>query len=73
MFFTLQDYLYSRTSDLLGAFVDRYGDSVTLEGQANLKGSRERRAELGVALGDGTSKGVPKEGGEVRSLTEERE
>ena len=33
-------------SDLLGACVDRCQDSVTTEGQANLKESRERRAEL---------------------------
>ena len=33
-------------SDLLGACVDRCQDSVTTEGQANLKESRERRVEL---------------------------
>ena len=33
-------------SDLLSAFVDRCRDSVTQEGQANPKESRERRAEL---------------------------
>ena len=43
---------------------------VTLEGQANSKESRERRGALGVGPGDGTSRGVPKDGGEVRSLTE---
>ena len=60
----------SGTSDLLGACVDRCRDSVTPEGQANSKESRERRGALGVGPGDGTSRGVPKDGGEVRSLTE---
>ena len=46
MSFTLQDYSYSGTRDLLGVCMDRCGDSVTPEGQANPKGSRERRVEL---------------------------
>ena len=46
MFFTLQDHSDSRMSDLLGACVDRCQDSVTTEGQANPKESRERHAEL---------------------------
>ena len=33
-------------SDLLGACVDQCRDSVTTEGQANPKESRERRAKL---------------------------
>ena len=42
---------------------------MTIEGQANPKESREWRA-LGVDPGDRTSGGVPKDFGEVRSLTE---
>ena len=68
MFFTLQDHSDSRTSDLLGACVDRCQDSVTTEGQVNLKESRERRAELWESA-RGTGR-VPEDGGEVRSLAE---
>ena len=46
MFFTLQGHLDLRTSDLLGVCEDWCRDSVTTEGQANPKESRERRAEL---------------------------
>ena len=47
MLFTLHDHSDSGTSDLLGVCVDQCRDSVTLEGQANPKESRERRAESG--------------------------
>ena len=57
-------------SDLLGACVDQCRDSLTTEGQANPKESRERRGALGVGPGDRTSIGVPKDDAEVRSLTE---
>ena len=46
MFFTLQDHSDSGTSDLLSTCVDRCQDSMTTEGQANPKESRERRTEL---------------------------
>ena len=46
MFFTLQDHSDSGMSDLLGACVDQCRDSMTTEGQANPKESRERRMEL---------------------------
>ena len=46
MFFTLQGYSDSRMNNLLGVCVDRCRDSVTSEGQANPKESRERRARL---------------------------
>ena len=58
MLFTLQDHSDSRTSDLLGTCVDWCRDSVTTEGQANPKESREWHAELwesarGTGRGEG--------------------
>ena len=41
MFFTLQDHSNRGTSDLLGVCVNWCQDSVTPEGQANPKESRE--------------------------------
>ena len=58
MFFTLQDHSDSRTSDLLGACVDRCRDSVTTKGQTNPKESRERRTEVWEsARGTGRAEG----------------
>ena len=57
-------------SDVLGACMDQWRDSVTSERQTDPKGSRERHAELCESTrGDGMSSNVPKDDGEVRSLT----